>query len=102
MTLASLAILGGTIVISSFISGVFGMAGGMVLLGVLLIYFDVETKRQILGRVKNALAPDGYLFLGASEMMSGIDEAFRQVHATTFHGAWQAWQQRLRQQYGSG
>jgi len=43
MTAASLALLGGTIVVSSFISGVFGMAGGMVLLGVLLIYFDVAT-----------------------------------------------------------
>src|SRR5262249_38243805 len=32
-----------TIVVSSFISGVFGMAGGMVLLGVLLVYFDVAT-----------------------------------------------------------
>src|SRR5215475_2644128 len=43
MTLATIAILGGTIITSSFISGVFGMAGGMVLLGVLLIYFDVAT-----------------------------------------------------------
>src|SRR3954469_62772 len=43
MTPAALVIVGGTIVISSFISGVFGMAGGMVLLGVLLIYFDVAT-----------------------------------------------------------
>jgi uncharacterized membrane protein YfcA len=43
MTLASLALIGATIVFSSFISGVFGMAGGMVLLGVLLVYFDVAT-----------------------------------------------------------
>ena len=43
MTAASLTIIGGTIVLASFISGVFGMAGGMVLLGVLLVYFDVAT-----------------------------------------------------------
>src|SRR6476646_2236657 len=43
MTPAALAIIGSTIVVSSFISGVFGMAGGMVLLGVLLVYFDVAT-----------------------------------------------------------
>jgi uncharacterized membrane protein YfcA len=43
MTLASLALIGFTIVLSSFISGVFGLAGGMVLLGVLLVYFDVAT-----------------------------------------------------------
>lgn len=40
---ATLAILAATILLSSFISGTFGMAGGMVLLGVLLIYFDVAT-----------------------------------------------------------
>src|ERR1041385_4945373 len=43
ITPAALTIIGGTIVVSSFISGVFGMAGGMVLLGVLLVYFDVAT-----------------------------------------------------------
>jgi uncharacterized protein len=43
MTPAALAVIGATIVCSSFISGVFGMAGGMVLLGVLLAYFDVAT-----------------------------------------------------------
>ncbi len=43
MTVASLAIIGVTILCSSFISALFGMAGGMVLLGVLLVYFDVAT-----------------------------------------------------------
>src|SRR6266851_1878985 len=43
MTPSILAIIGVTIVFSSFVSGVFGMAGGMVLLGVLLNYFDVAT-----------------------------------------------------------
>jgi uncharacterized protein len=38
-----LALIGATILFSSFLSGVFGMAGGMVLLGVLLNYFDVAT-----------------------------------------------------------
>jgi len=41
MTIASLVVIGVTIIASSFISGVFGMAGGMILLGVLLNYFDV-------------------------------------------------------------
>ena len=43
MTPSVLAIIGATIVFSSFLSGVFGMAGGMILLGVLLNYFDVAT-----------------------------------------------------------
>ena len=41
MTLLTWALLGATILFSSFLSGVFGMAGGMVLLGVLLVYLDV-------------------------------------------------------------
>ena len=43
MTVASYLLLALTIVVSSFISGVFGMAGGMILLGVLLNYFDVPS-----------------------------------------------------------
>jgi uncharacterized membrane protein YfcA len=43
MTLLTGALIGATIVLSSFLSGVFGMAGGMVLLGVLLAYLDVAT-----------------------------------------------------------
>ena len=47
MTASALALIGFTIVLASFISGVFGMAGGMVLLGVLLVYFDVATGKCI-------------------------------------------------------
>jgi len=43
VSLVSLAILGLTICATSFIAGIFGMAGGMILLGVLLVYFDVAT-----------------------------------------------------------
>jgi uncharacterized protein len=43
MPIVSLAVIGTTVVVSTFISGVFGLAGGMVLLGVLLVYFDVST-----------------------------------------------------------
>jgi uncharacterized membrane protein YfcA len=43
MTLGTLALIGAIIVLSSFLSGVFGMAGGMILLGILLVYFDVAT-----------------------------------------------------------
>ena len=43
MTLLPLVLIGFTIVSTSFLSGLFGMAGGMILLGVLLVYFDVAT-----------------------------------------------------------
>jgi uncharacterized membrane protein YfcA len=41
LSASAIAVIGVTIVFSSFISAVFGMAGGMILLGVLLAYFDV-------------------------------------------------------------
>jgi uncharacterized protein len=43
MPLSTLALIAATVLVSSFLSGVFGMAGGMILLGVLLIYYDVST-----------------------------------------------------------
>jgi uncharacterized membrane protein YfcA len=43
LTAASYAIIGATIVGANFISGVFGIAGGMILLGVLLVFLDVTT-----------------------------------------------------------
>src|SRR6185295_10202285 len=58
MTAASLALIGATIVVSSFISGVFGMAGGMVLLGVLLVYFDVATGMVLFSLIQ--LATNGW------------------------------------------
>ena len=43
MTPFSFALIGFTIIATSFLSGLFGMAGGMILVGVLLAYFDVAT-----------------------------------------------------------
>ena len=39
-----------------------------------LIYFDQPTKQDILRRVRQVTAPDGYLFLGAAEMTRGLDD----------------------------
>jgi chemotaxis protein methyltransferase CheR len=41
-----------------------------------LIYFDKETKRSILEKVRGVLKNDGYLFLGASETTLNIDDSF--------------------------
>jgi uncharacterized membrane protein YfcA len=58
MDAVSLALIGATIVLSSFISGVFGMAGGMILLGVLLVYFDVATGMVLFSLIQ--LAANGW------------------------------------------
>jgi len=42
-----------------------------------LIYFNAETKKQVLGRMLDGLAPDGYLFLGQAETLSGIRDRAR-------------------------
>jgi chemotaxis protein methyltransferase CheR len=39
----------------------------LVLLRNVLIYFDDATRRRLLGRINDALSPDGYLLLGSSE-----------------------------------
>jgi uncharacterized protein len=54
MTPLTLILFGFTVVLTSFISGVFGMAGGLVLLGLLLIYFDVPTAMVMLSIVQFA------------------------------------------------
>lgn len=44
-----------------------------------LIYFDQETKRAIMGRLRKVLKPDGYMFLGGAETTINIDDNFKRV-----------------------
>ncbi len=44
-----------------------------------LIYFDQNTKRRIIGKVHDLLAPDGYMFLGAAETTLNLDERFTRL-----------------------
>jgi chemotaxis protein methyltransferase CheR len=48
----------------------------LVLMRNVMIYFDVETKRSILAKVRTVLAPDGYLFLGNAETTMNLDDRF--------------------------
>jgi chemotaxis protein methyltransferase CheR len=45
-----------------------------------LIYFDLVSKRRVLKHFYNSLLPHGYLFLGHSESLYGVTDAFRLVH----------------------
>lgn len=45
-----------------------------------LIYFNAELKGRILERIYSVLAPDGLLFLGASESVSGAEGLFEVVN----------------------
>lgn len=44
-----------------------------------LIYFDVETKREIFKKIKSCLSHDGYLFLGSAETPHRVDDSFQRV-----------------------
>ena len=57
-------------------------AGGpfdIVFLRNVLIYFDVEVKRDILRRLRATMRPGGFLVLGAAETTVGIDDAWTRV-----------------------
>ncbi len=51
----------------------------IVFLRNVLIYFDVESKRAILGKIRRLLRPGCYLLLGGAETTFGVDEAFERV-----------------------
>ena len=51
----------------------------LVFLRNVMIYFDVETKKSILGRVARLLRPDGYLLLGGAESALNLDASFLRV-----------------------
>lgn len=55
----------------------------VVMLRNVLIYFDVPIKKEILGRLRRQLRPDGYMFLGSAETTLNLDENFDRVQYET-------------------
>lgn len=51
----------------------------VILLRNVLIYFDVEAKKSILGKVRRLLRPGGYLLLGGAETTLNLDAGFERV-----------------------
>lgn len=49
-----------------------------------VIYFDKPTKERLFARFAGQLAADGYLFLGHSESLYGMSDAFRLVGRTIY------------------
>src|SRR3989304_757854 len=50
----ALAVFAVTTLVTSFISGIFGMAGGIILLGVLLLYMDVAPAMVLFGAIQTS------------------------------------------------
>jgi chemotaxis protein methyltransferase CheR len=59
----------------------------LILLRNVLIYFDTETKRQILARMRKLLRPGGFLMLGTAETTMNLDDGFELVRSdgTTYY-----------------
>jgi chemotaxis protein methyltransferase CheR len=51
----------------------------LVMVRNVLIYFDTDTKKAILGKVRGVLKNDGYMFLGAAETTLNLDEGFERL-----------------------
>ena len=51
----------------------------MVVLRNVMIYFDGETKKHILKKIRNILNPQGYLLLGGTETTLNLDEQYERV-----------------------
>jgi chemotaxis protein methyltransferase CheR len=51
----------------------------LIFLRNVLIYFDTETKKSILGRIRRVLAPTGYFFLGGAETTMNLDDKFESM-----------------------
>jgi chemotaxis protein methyltransferase CheR len=51
----------------------------LVLIRNVMIYFDVDTRKDILNRLRRVLRPDGYLLLGGAETTFGLDDSFARV-----------------------
>jgi len=49
-----------------------------------LIYFDIETKTKIVNQLIDKLQPEGYLFIGHSESLKGINERLKTVAPTVY------------------
>ena len=53
----------------------------LIMLRNVLIYFDIQTKRQILGKVRKLLRPGGFLILGTAESTMNLDDGFELVRS---------------------
>ncbi|BEH10863.1 MULTISPECIES: CheR family methyltransferase [Geobacter] len=70
----------------NFMDGDFGMREPMDIIFCrnVVIYFDKTTQERLLNKFYRQLIPGGYLFMGHSETLSGLDVPFVQMASTVY------------------
>ncbi|BCY10191.1 protein-glutamate O-methyltransferase CheR [Actinoplanes sp. L3-i22] len=56
----------------------------VIMLRNVMIYFDVDTKRTLIGRLQEMLHPGGYLIIGSSESLNAIPSRLRMVQPSIY------------------
>lgn len=56
----------------------------LILLRNVMIYFQMDTKREVVQRIVQQLKPGGYLFIGHSESLHGIDSGLQLVQPAIY------------------
>ncbi len=56
----------------------------VVFLRNVMIYFDEKTKRELVGKIYNALEPGGYLFIGTTETLDRNSSPFQLIRPSIF------------------
>ena len=49
-----------------------------------MIYFDMETKRQVVGRLLPLLRPGGYFIVGHSESLNGVTNGLTPLKSSIY------------------
>ena len=55
-----------------------------------MIYFDKETQQALMDKFHRQLQDGGFLFLGHSESLNGLDVDFQVVASTIYRKVWPA------------
>ncbi|SMF95113.1 chemotaxis protein methyltransferase CheR [Methylomagnum ishizawai] len=59
----------------------------LIFLRNVMIYFDMETKRQVVGQLLKALKPRGYFFIGHSESLMGVTDKLTMLRPSIYRHA---------------
>lgn len=56
----------------------------LIFLRNVMIYFDMETKQQLISRIQNHLRPDGYFFVSHSESLTGMRSDLKMIEPSIY------------------